>query len=59
MSVTPLLPDDPEQCQQLLHDLLRRNDELRQQAENAQRRVDELQRVLDETAADYTRSGSD
>src|SRR5271166_1562967 len=53
MSVTPLLPDDPEQCQQLLHDLLRRNDELRQQAENAQRRVDELQRVLDETAADY------
>jgi transposase len=53
MSVTPLLPDDPEQCQQLLHDLLRRNDELRQQAEDAQRRVDELQRVLDETAADY------
>ena len=53
MSVTPPLPDDPEQCQQLLHDLLRRNDELRQQAEDAQRRVDELQRVLDETAADY------
>ena len=53
MSVTPRLPDDPEQCQQLLHDLLRRNDELRQQAEDAQRRVDELQRVLDETAADY------
>jgi transposase len=53
MSVTPRLPDDPEQCQRLLHDLLRRNDELRQQAEDAQRRVAELQRVLDETAADY------
>jgi transposase len=44
----------------LLHDLLRRNDELRQQAEDAQRqaedarrRIDELQRVLEETAADY------
>ena len=53
MNVTPLLPDDPQQCQQLLHDLLRHNDELRQQAEDDQRRVDELQRVLDETAADY------
>jgi transposase len=68
MSVTSHLPDDPEQCQQLLHDLLRRNDELRQQAEDAQRqaedarqqaedarrRIDELQRVLDATAADYS-----
>src|SRR5271166_5202276 len=68
MSVTPLLPDDPEQYQQLLHDLLRRNDELRQQAQDAQRqaqdaqrqagdarrRLDELQRVLDATAADYS-----
>src|ERR1700737_4790167 len=68
MCVMPLLPDDPEQCQRLLHDLLRRNDELRQQAEDAQRqaedaqwqaedarrRVDELQRVLDATAADYS-----
>jgi transposase len=53
MSVTPRLPDDPEQCQRLLHDLLCRNDELRQQAEDAQRRIAELQRVLDETAADY------
>ena len=60
MSVTPRLPDDLEQCHRLLHDLLRRNDELRQQAEDAhrqaedaRRRVDELQRVLDETAADY------
>src|SRR3954451_4104798 len=69
MSVTPRLPDDPEQCQRLLHDLLCRNDELRQQAEGAQRqaddarqkaedarrRIDELERVLEETAADYDR----
>src|SRR5512142_2337963 len=68
MSVPPRLPDDPEQCVQLLHDLLRRNDELRQQAEDAQqqaedaqqqaedaqRRIDELQRVLEATAADYS-----
>jgi transposase len=61
MSVVPCLPEDPEQCQRLLLDLLRRNDELRQQAQDAQRqaqdarrRVDELQRVLDETAADYS-----
>jgi transposase len=67
MSVVPLLPDDPEQSPQLLHDLLRRNDELRQQAEDARRqaadaqrqaeddrrRIDELQRVLEATAADY------
>src|SRR5271168_1686035 len=54
MSVIPRLPDDPEQCQRLLHDLLSRNDELRRQAEDAQRRIDELQRVLDATAADYS-----
>jgi transposase len=68
MSVALCLPDDPEQCRQLLLDLLRRNDELRQQAEDTQRqaqdaqrqaedaqhRVDELQRVLDATAADYS-----
>jgi transposase len=53
MSVLPRLPDDPEQCQRLLHDLLSRNDELRRQAEDAQRRIDELQRVLEATAADY------
>ena len=60
MSVTLLLPDDPEQSQRLLDDLLSRNDELRRQAEDAQRRaedaqrrIDELQRVLDATAADY------
>jgi transposase len=54
MSVIPRLPDDPEQCQRLLHDLLSRNDELRRQAEDARRRIDELQRVLDATAADYS-----
>jgi transposase len=60
MSVTLLVPDDPEQSQRLLDDLLSRNDELRRQAEDAQRqaqdaqrRIDELQRVLDATAADY------
>jgi hypothetical protein len=60
MSVTPGLPHDPGQCQRLLDDLLRRNDELRQQAEaarqqaqDAQRRIDELERVLEQTAADY------
>jgi transposase len=61
MSVTPHLPDDPGECQRLLGDLLHRNDELRQQAENAQRqavdaqcRIDELERVLEETAAEYS-----
>jgi transposase len=68
MSVTPPLPDDPGECQRLLVDLLRRNDELRRQAEVAQRqaedarrqaeearrRIDELRRVLEETAADYS-----
>jgi transposase len=53
MSVLPRLPDDPEQCPRLLDDLLSRNDELRRQAEDAQRRIDELQRVLDATVADY------
>src|ERR1017187_3909027 len=60
MSVTPHLPDDPGECQRLLDDLLRRNAELRQQAqstqqqiEDAQRRIDELERVLDQTAAEY------
>jgi transposase len=40
MSVTPRLPDDPDECQRL--------------AEEARRRIDELQRVLEETAADYS-----
>src|SRR3954465_3265868 len=62
MNATSRLPDDPEQCRRLLHDLLRRNDELRQQAEDAQQRAedarhrtDELGRVLEATAADYAR----
>jgi transposase len=68
MSVTPHIPDDLETCQRWLGDLLRRNDELRQQAETAQwkaqdaqqkaedarRRIDELERVLAETATDYS-----
>jgi transposase len=48
MSVTPGLPHDPGQGQRLLDDLLRRNDELRQQAEDAQRRIDELERLLEQ-----------
>ena len=43
MSVIPSLPDDPEQCQRLLLDLLRRNDELRQQAQDAQRQIEDAQ----------------
>jgi transposase len=67
MSVALLPPDDAGECQRLLEDLLRRNNELRQQAESAQqqaksaqqqaedaqRRIDELERVLDQTAAEY------
>ena len=45
MSVTPRLPDDPDECQRLLHDLLRRNDELRQQAEDAQRQAEDARRI--------------
>src|SRR5277367_4517831 len=67
MSVMPHVPDDPSECQRVLEDLLRRNAELRQQAESAQeraditqkqiedaeRRIGELERVLDQTAAEY------
>jgi transposase len=67
MSLTLRIPDDPNEYQQFLEDLLRSNGELRQQAEDAQqqaedaqqraedaqRRADELERVLDQTAADY------
>src|SRR5215831_8063653 len=56
------LPDDPAECRRLLADLLRRNDELRRQAEaeqqradDARRRMDELQRILAATADDYDR----
>jgi transposase len=53
MSMTPRLPGDPSEYERLFEDLLRSNDELRQQAQDAQRRIDELERVLDQTAADY------
>jgi transposase len=67
MSMTLRLPDDPREYQQFLKDLLRSNDELRQQAtlaqeqaslaqqqaDDAKSRVEELQRVLDQTANDY------
>jgi transposase len=60
MSPTPCLPDDPAECRRLLDDLLCRNDALRQQAEaalgqaeDARRRIDELERVLEQTAAEY------
>lgn len=55
MSVVPPLPDDPESCPQSLHDLLCRNDELRRQAEAKERRIAELERVLDAAAADHER----
>jgi transposase len=67
MSMTLRLPDDPREHQQFVQDLLRSNDELRQQAtlaqqqaslaqqqaDDAKSRVEELQRVLDQTANDY------
>jgi transposase len=62
MSATLHLPDDPAECRRLLDDLLGRNDELRQQAEAERQRadaaagrIDELERILEETAADYDR----
>ena len=55
MSVTPGLPHDPGEFQQVLDDLLRRNaalhqqaEEARQRAEDAQRRIDELERLLEQ-----------
>ena len=56
MSVTPRLPDDPGECQRLLEDLLRRNDELRQQAEDAQQQADSIR--ADEDAAASTSSNA-
>jgi transposase len=55
MSDTTRLPDDPVESRRLLDDLLRDNDALRQQAEDARRRIDELERILNATAADYDR----
>jgi transposase len=62
MSVLLHIPDDPVECRRLVDDLLRSHDALRQQAEaerqradDARHRIDELERVLQETAADYDR----
>jgi transposase len=62
MSTLLRLPDDPVESQRLLDDLLRSHDVLRQQAEaerqranDARHRIDELERILAETAADYDR----
>jgi transposase len=61
MSETPRIPDDPEQCRQLLLELLSRGDALPRQAELEQnlvakeRELGELRRVLDATAADHER----
>ncbi len=46
MSVTPLLPDDPEECRRLFLDLLRRNEELRQQARGAQEQADDARKQV-------------
>ena len=43
MSFTLRLPDDPSDHQQFLDDLLRSNDELRQQAEAAQQQAEDAQ----------------
>ncbi|MBX7135009.1 MAG: hypothetical protein K1X67_20270 [Fimbriimonadaceae bacterium] len=47
MSTTPILPDDPQEYRKLLVETLRCRDELL-------RRNDGLQRVLDQTAADFS-----
>src|SRR4051795_7436071 len=62
MDMASQIPDDPDECRRLLADLLRSNDALRSQveaehqgAEEGHRRIGELERVLDQTAADYDR----
>lgn len=42
------IPDDPESTQRLLQDLLRRNDELRQQAEDAQKQAADARRQAED-----------
>src|ERR1700677_1715828 len=49
MSVVSLLPDDLGECQRLLEDLLRRNTELRQQAESAQQQADIAEQQAENT----------
>jgi transposase len=46
MSVTLLPTDDPEECRRLFLDLLRRNDELRQQARGAQEQADDARKQV-------------
>src|SRR5262249_17541180 len=60
MDLASHLPDDPAECRRLLADLLRSHDALRRQAEaeqqradDARRRIDELERILAATAAGY------
>jgi transposase len=55
MDTASPLPDDPAECRRFLDDLLRSHDALRRQAEDIRRRVDELERILEATAADYDR----
>ncbi len=55
MDAASHLPDDPAECRRLLEDLLRSHDALRRQAEDEHRRADELERILEATAADYDR----
>src|SRR6478672_4986369 len=62
MSVIPPIPDNPEQCQQLLVGMLRRNDELRRQAEDAQRQAEDAQRQAEDAqrqAEDAQRQAED
>jgi transposase len=60
MDTASHLPDDPAECRRLLADLLRSHDALRRQAEaeqqradDARRRIDELERILAATAEGY------
>jgi len=60
MDLASHLLDDPAECRRLLADLLRSHDALRRQAEDQQqraddagRRIDELERILAATTEDY------
>jgi hypothetical protein len=48
MSVMPRLPDDPGEFQRLFDDLLRRNEELRQQAQTAQQQAQTAQQQAED-----------
>ena len=47
MTISPRPPDDLGECQRLLGDVLRRNDQLRQQAEAAQQQAESAQRQVE------------